>query len=238
MDAPDPTDVTPDPADASEDAPAAHQGTPSDLSGRPGSVSHLRRYVSLRGPNARMWMAVTYFSLVLTVGFLVVAGSLGWEVFTGEATAGSVSLWGSAAVVMAFMGPGSNVIVLRGLPQRITRQGISADSDGVTVLQERKWWFTGEGTFIAWPEIRRIREVTTGARHHEFIEFVLDTHRSETELPSWAETAEGLGLEPAEPDAATQFYVQVPRDHGEKILRMIERTSPLPSVVQRDPLAG
>lgn len=238
MDAPDPMDVPPDPTDVPEGVPAAPQGTPSDLIGRPGSVSHLVRYVSLRGPNARMWMAVAYFSVVLTVGFLLVAGSLGWEVFTGRATAGSLSLWGSAAVVMAFMGPGSNVIVLRGLPQRITRQGISADSDGVTVLQERKWWFTGEGTFIAWSEIRRIREVTTESRRHEFIEFVLDTLRTQVELPSWAETAEGLGLEPAEPGAATQFYVQVPRDHGEKILRMLERTAPLPAVVERDPLAG
>lgn len=238
MNVPDPMDVPPDPTDAPEGVPTGPQGTPSDLIEHPGSVSHLRRYVSLRGPNARMWMAVAYFSAVLTLGFLLVAGSLGREVFTGEATAGSLSLWGSAAVVMAFMGPGSNVIVLRGLPQRITRQGISADSDGVTVLQERKWWFTGEGTFIAWPEIRRVREVTTGSRRHEFIEFVLDTPRTEDELPSWAETAEGLGLEPAEPEAATQFYVQVPRDHGEKILRMLERTSPLPAVVERDPLAG
>ncbi|WP_017616558.1 hypothetical protein [Nocardiopsis salina] len=237
MASPDPTDVPPDPTGAPEGADAAPRGVPSDLTARPGSVSHLRRYVSLRGPNTRMWIAVAYFSALLTVGFLVVLGSLAWEVLAGRATAGSMSLWGSAAVVMAFIGPGSNVVVLRGLPQRITRQGISADSDGITVLQERKWWFHGEGTFIAWPEIRRIREVTAGSRRHTFIEVVLNTHRSDAELPSWAERAERLGLDPADPDTATRFYVQVPRDHGEKILRMVQRTAPLPDFVERDPLA-
>ncbi|WP_150243475.1 hypothetical protein [Nocardiopsis quinghaiensis] len=216
------------------DPPTAPPAPPSDLIQRPGSVSHLRRYVSLRGPNARMWMTAAYFSAALTLGFLLVLGSMLWHVLRGEATVGSVSLWASAALVMLFVGPGSNVFVMRGLPQRITRQGISADSDGVTVLQERKWWFPGEGTFIAWQEIRRIREVHTGGRRLTyFIEFVLDTHRTEAELPNWAEDAEGLGLEAV--DAPTQFYVQVPEELKERILRMVERTAPLPSVVERTP---
>ncbi|MCY9784641.1 hypothetical protein KIK06_12135 [Nocardiopsis sp. EMB25] len=220
--------ASPEPPDASDPA----LGVPSDLTQQPSGVSHLRRYVSLRGPNARMWMTVAYFSAVLTLGFLVVVGSLVWTLVSGDPPIGSVVLWSTAAVVMAFVGPGSNVVVVRGLPQRITRQGISADSDGVTVLQERKWWFPGEGTFIAWPEIRRIREVHVGGRRLTyFIEFVLDTHRTDPELPSWAETAESLALEEA--DAATQFYVQVPEDVKERILRMVERTAPLPSVVER-----
>ncbi|WP_017573020.1 hypothetical protein [Nocardiopsis halotolerans] len=216
------------------DAHAVPQGVPSDLSRTPGSVSHLRRYVSLRGPNTRMWMAVAYFSAILTVGFLVVFGSMLWHVLREESTVGSVALWAFAGLVMLFVGPGSNVVVMRGLPQRITRQGISADSDGITVLQERKWWFPGEGTFIAWPEIRRIREVHTGGRKLTyFVEFVLDTHRTDDELPSWAETADSLGLEAV--DAPTQFYVQVPEDLKEQILRMVERTAPLPSLVERTP---
>ena len=216
------------------DAPAALSGVPSDLNHRPGSVSHLRRYVSLRGPNARMWMTAAYFSAVLTVGFFVVLGSMLWHVLREESTVGSVSLWASAGLVMLFVGPGSNVFLLRGLPQRITRQGISVDSDGVTVLQERKWWFPGEGTFIAWREIRRIREVHIGTRRLTyFIEFVLDTHRTDAELPGWAESADGLGLEAV--DAPTQFYVQVPKDPKEKILKMIELTAPLPSIVERTP---
>ncbi len=222
--------ASPEPADA----PAAPRGVPSDLTRTPESVSHLRRYVSLRGPNTRMWMAAAYFSAALTVGFLVVLGSMLWHVLREETTVGSVALWAFAGLAMLFVGPGSNVFVLRGLPQRITRQGISADSDGVTVLQERKWWFPGEGTFIAWTEIRRIREVHTGGRRLTyFIEFVLDTHRTDAELPSWAETAESLDLEAV--DAPTQFYVQVPADLKEKILRMVERTAPLPSVVERTP---
>ncbi|MEV2277130.1 hypothetical protein AB0I72_16255 [Nocardiopsis sp. NPDC049922] len=220
--------ASPEPSDPG----ATVQGVPSDLTQPPAGVSHLRRYVSLRGPHARMWMAVAYFSAALTLGFLVVVGSLVWYLVSGDYTVGSVVLWGTAAVVMAFLGPGSNVVVVRGLPQRITRQGISADSDGLTVLQERKWWFPGEGTFVAWPEVRRIREVHTGGRRLTyFIEFVLDTHRTGPELPSWAETAESLGLEEA--DAPTQFYVQVPEDVKERILRMIERTAPLPSTVER-----
>lgn len=216
------------------DAPSAPRGIPSDLSQPHTSVSHLRRYVSLRGPNARMWMTAAYFSVALTLGFLVVLSSMLWHVLREEATVGSVSLWAAAGLVMLFVGPGSNLFMMRGLPQRITRQGISADSDGVTVLQERKWWFPGEGTFIAWAEIRRIREVHTGGRRLTyFIEFVLDTHRTEDELPSWAETAESLDLEAV--DAPTQFYVQVPEELKEKILRMVERTAPLPSVVERTP---
>ncbi|WP_116246527.1 hypothetical protein [Nocardiopsis sp. FIRDI 009] len=220
--------ASPEPPDAS--APA--RGVPSDLTRPPSGVSHLRRYVSLRGPNARMWMAVAYFSVALTLGFLVVVGSLVWTLVSGDPPIGSVVLWSTAAVVMAFVGPGSNVVVVRGLPQRITRQGISADSDGLTVLQERKWWFPGEGTFIAWPEVRRIREVHVGGRRLTyFIEFVLDTHRTDPELPTWAESAQSLGLE--EVDAPTQFYVQVPEDVKERILRMVERTAPLPSIVER-----
>lgn len=218
----------------SPDPLTAPPAAPSDLTRPPGSVSHLRRYVSLRGPNTRMWIAAAYFSASLTVGFAVVLGSMLWHVLREESTVGSVSLWASAGLVMLFLGPGSNVFMLRGLPQRITRQGISADSDGVTVLQERKWWFPGEGTFVAWPEIRRIREVHVGGRRLTyFIEFVLDTHRTEAELPVWAESAESLGLEAV--DAPTQFYVQVPGDLKEKILKMVERTAPLPSLVERTP---
>ncbi|WP_017589783.1 hypothetical protein [Nocardiopsis ganjiahuensis] len=215
------------------DASPGSRGVPSDLSQPPASVSHLRRYVSLRGPNARMWMTAAYFSGALTLGFLVVVGSMLWHVLREETTVSSVTLWAFAALVMFFIGPGSNVFLVRGLPQRITRQGISADSDGITVLQERKWWFSGEGTFIAWPEIRRIRELHIGTRRVAyFIEFALDTHRTDPELPSWAETPESLDLE-VDPDAATQFYVQVPRDRKEHILKMVERTAPLPSVVER-----
>ena len=222
MASPEPSEVSP-----------ASQGVPSDLTRPPASVSHLRRYVSLRGPNTRMWMTAAYFSLALTLGFLVVVGSMLWHVVREEATVGSVSLWALAGLVMFFLGPGSNVFLVRGLPQRITRQGISADSDGITVLQERKWWFPGEGTFIAWPEIRRIREVHTGGRRIlYFIEFALDTYRTEAELPGWAENPESLDLE-ADPEAATQFYVQVPREHKEHILRMVERTAPLPAIVER-----
>ncbi|KOX19108.1 hypothetical protein [Nocardiopsis sp. NRRL B-16309] len=218
------------------DDPPVLRGVPSDLTQTSGSVSHLRRYVSLRGPNARMWMAAAYVSGLLTVGFLVVLGSLLWNVLRQDYTVGSVTLWSAAALTMAFVGPGSNIVLLRGLPQRITRQGISADSDGVIVLQERKWWFPGEGTFIAWNEIRRVREDHTGDRRRTyFIEFVLDTYRTDEELPTWAESAESLGLPVV--DAPTQFYVQVPRDHKEKILRMIERTAPLPSIVERSPLS-
>lgn len=218
----------------SPDAPAALSGVPPDPDPRPESVSHLRRYVSLRGPNARMWMTAAYFSAVLTVGFVVVVGSMLWHVSREESTVGSVFLWASAGLVMLFVGPGSNVFLLRGLPQRITRQGISADSDGVTLLQERKWWFPGEGTFIAWREIRRIREVHIGGRRlTHFIEFVLHTHRTDAELPGWAESADGLGLEAV--DAPTQFYVQVPKDPKEKILKMIELTAPSPSIVERTP---
>lgn len=224
--------ASPDP----QGAPSAAQGVPSDLTHPAASVSYLRRYVSLRGPNARMWMTAAYFSAVLTLGFLVVVGSLLWEIFFREYTVGSLSLWGTAGAVMAFLGPGSNIFLVRGLPQRITRQGISADSDGIIVLQERKWWFPGEGTFIAWPELRRVRETHIGGRRVTyFIEFVLDTHRTEAELPSWAETAASLGLDPAEPDAQTQFYVQVPKGPKEKILKMIERTAPLPDLVERTP---
>lgn len=178
-------------------------------------------------------MTAAYFSAALTLGFLLVVGSMLWHVVREEATVGSVSLWALAGLVMFFLGPGSNVFLVRGLPQRITRQGISADSDGITVLQERKWWFPGEGTFIAWPEIRRIREVHTGARRVlYFIEFALETHRTEAELPGWAESPQSLDLE-ADPEAATQFYVQVPREHKEHILRMAERTAPLPAIVER-----
>ncbi|MFY7069167.1 hypothetical protein ACOQFV_25200 [Nocardiopsis changdeensis] len=220
--------ASPDPSDV-----PVTRGVPSDLTHPPTGVSHLRRYVSLRGPNARMWIAVAYFSATLTLGFLVVLGSTFWHVLNDETTVGSVALWVSASLTMMFIGPVSNVFVLRGLPQRITRQGISADSDGVTVLQERKWWFPGEGTFIAWPEIRRIREETVVAhRTTYFIEFSLDTHRTDAELPSWAESAGALGLE-EDPEAATQFYVQVPKDLEEKILRMIENTAPFPGIVQR-----
>ncbi|MFV2197250.1 hypothetical protein [Nocardiopsis sp. LOL_012] len=216
------------------DVPATTHAPPSDLSHRPASVSHLRRYVSLRGPNTRMWIAAAYFSALLTAGFVAVAGSLVWHLTTADHTVGSVALWGAAAVVMAFLGPVGNVFMVRGLPQRITRQGISADSDGITVLQERKWWFPGEGTFVAWPEIRRVREVRVGERRPlYFIEFVLDTHRTDAELPNWAETADGLGLEPEE--APTQFYVQVPSAVKERILRMVEYTAPLPSIVERTP---
>ncbi|MBB6119776.1 hypothetical protein [Nocardiopsis algeriensis] len=223
MSSPDPSDVP------------VVRGAPSDLSQRPGSVSYLRRYVSLRGPSTRMWMAAAYFSAVLTLGFLAVLWSTFRHVLYQESTPGSVTLWVAASLVMMFVGPMSNVYVMRGLPQRITRQGISADSDGITVLQERKWWFPGEGTFIAWPEIRRIREATVVAhRTNHFIEFALDTHRVRAELPSWAESAESLGLE-ADPDAATQFYVQVPKDLKEKILKMVERTAPLPGIVERLP---
>jgi hypothetical protein len=191
--------ASPDPSDV----PVA-RGVPSDLTHPPAGVSHLRRYVSLRGPNARMWIAVGYFSATLTIGFLVVLGSTFWHVLNDETTVGSVALWVSASLTMMFIGPVSNVVVLRGLPQRITRQGISADSDGVTVLQERKWWFPGEGTFIAWPEIRRIREVHTGGRRVTyFIEFALDTTRTDPELPSWAETPESLDLE-ADPEAVVR----------------------------------
>lgn len=215
------------------EVPSASPGAPSDLTRPSTSVSHLRRYVSLRGPNARMWMTAAYFSAALTLGFLLVVGSMLWHVVREEATVGSVSLWALAGLVMFFLGPGSNVFLVRGLPQRITRQGISADSDGITVLQERKWWFPGEGTFIAWPEIRRIREVHTGARRVlYFIEFALETHRTEAELPGWAESPQSLDLE-ADPEAATQFYVQVPREHKEHILRMAERTAPLPAIVER-----
>ncbi|GAA1097717.1 hypothetical protein NE857_22905 [Nocardiopsis exhalans] len=222
MASPEPPDVTP-----------AARGVPSDLTQPPASVSHLRRYVSLRGPNARMWMTAAYFSAGLTLGFLVVVGSMFWHVLREETTVGSVTLWAFAALVMFFIGPGSNVFLVRGLPQRITRQGISADSDGVTVLQERKWWFPGEGTFIAWPEIRRVREVHTGGRRVTyFIEFALDTIRTDPELPSWAETPESLDLE-VDPEAATQFFVQVPRDRKEHILKMVERTAPLPAIVER-----
>ncbi|SHK15187.1 hypothetical protein SAMN05421803_11499 [Nocardiopsis flavescens] len=220
--------ASPDPSDV-----PVTRGVPSDLTHAPAGVSHLRRYVSLRGPNARMWIAVGYFSVILTAGFLVVLASTFLHVINGETTVGSVALWASASLAMMFIGPVSNVFVLRGLPQRITRQGISADSDGVIVLQERKWWFPGEGTFIAWPEIRRVREETVVAhRTTYFIEFSLDTHRTEAELPSWAENAAALGLA-GDPDAATQFYVQVPADLKEKILRMIERTSPFPDIVRR-----
>ncbi|MBR8742775.1 hypothetical protein [Nocardiopsis sp. MG754419] len=221
--------ASPEPADVSSDV----RGVPSDLTRSPASVSHLRRYVSLRGPNTRMWMTAAYFSGALTLGFLVVVGSMLWHVVREDSTVGSVSLWAFAGLVMFFIGPGSNVFLVRGLPQRITRQGISADSDGVIVLQERKWWFPGEGTFIAWEEIRRIREVHTGGRRIlYFIEFALDTHRTDTELPGWAENAESLDLE-GDPEAATQFYVQVPQDRKEHILRMVERTAPLPSIVER-----
>lgn len=221
--------ASPEHSELPSDAP----GLPSDLTGAPGSVSHLRRYVSLRGPNTRMWMTAAYFSVALTLGFLLVVGSMIWHVAKEETTVGSVSLWAFAALMMFFIGPGGNVFLVRGLPQRITRQGISADSDGVTVLQERKWWFPGEGTFIAWPEIHRIREVHTGGRRLlYFIEFALDTHRGESELPSWAESAESLDLE-ADSEAATQFYVQVPQEHKEQILRMFERTAPLPAIVER-----
>lgn len=222
MASPEPPDVTPD-----------ARGVPSDLTQPPASVSHLRRYVSLRGPNARMWMTAAYFSGSLTLGFLLVVGSMVWHVLREESTVGSVTLWAFAALVMFFIGPGSNVFLVRGLPQRITRQGISADSDGVTVLQERKWWFPGEGTFIAWPEVRRIREVHTGGRRVTyFIEFALDTVRTDSELPSWAETPQSLDLE-VDPEAATQFFVQVPRDRKEHILKMVERTAPLPAIVER-----
>lgn len=217
------------------DVSSAPRGLPSDLTQSPNSVSHLRRYVSLRGPNARMWMAAAYFSAALTLGFFAVVGSLLWEIFFTEHTVATLSLWGVATLVMAFIGPGSNIFLVRGLPQRITRQGISADSDGVIVLQERKWWFPGEGTFIAWPEIRRVREVHVGGRRLTyFIGFALDTHRTDEELPSWAENAQALGLE-SDPEAATQFYVQVPQERKENILRMVERTAPLPGVVERMP---
>ena len=217
------------------DLPHAARGVPSDLTQPPASVSHLRRYVSLRGPNARMWMTAAYFSAVLTIGFLLVVGSMFWHVLFEETTVSSVALWAFAGLIMFFIGPGSNVFLVRGLPQRITRQGISADSDGITVLQERKWWFPGEGTFIAWPEFRRIREVHTGGRRVTyFIEFALDTHRTDAELPGWAETAESLDLE-VDPDAATHFYVQVPRNRKEHILKMVERTAPLPNIVERTP---
>jgi len=180
-------------------------------------------------------MTAAYFSAVLTLGFFAVVGSLLWEVFVSDHTVGALSLWGSAALVMAFIGPGSNIFLVRGLPQRITRQGVSADSDGIIVLQERKWWFPGEGTFIAWPEIRRVREVHVGGRRLTyFLEFALDTHRTDAELPSWAENAQALGLE-SDPEAVTQFYVQVPQERKEHILRMVERTAPLPDIVERMP---
>lgn len=217
------------------DLPPASRGVPSDLTQRPASVSHLRRYVSLRGPNARMWMTAAYFSAALTLGFVLVVGSMFWHVLLEETTVSSVALWAFAGLIMFFIGPGSNIFLVRGLPQRITRQGISADSDGITVLQERKWWFPGEGTFIAWQEFRRIREVHTGGRRVTyFIEFALDTPRTEAELPGWAETAESLDLE-VDPDAATHFYVQVPRNRKEHILKMVERTAPLPNIVERTP---
>lgn len=73
---------------------------------------------------------------------------------------------------------------------------------------------------------------TGGRKILYFIEFALDTHRTDAELPGWAESPESLDLE-ADPDAATQFYVQVPSEHKEHILRMVERTAPLPAIVER-----
>src|SRR5699024_12423091 len=112
------------------DASPAPRGVPSDLTQSSNSVSHLRRYVSLRGPNARMWMTAAYFSAVLTLGVFAAVGSPLWEVFVSDHTVGALSLWGSAAPVMAFIGPGSNIFLARGLPQPITRHADSTDSHG------------------------------------------------------------------------------------------------------------
>src|SRR5699024_7750839 len=173
------------------DVSPAPRGVPSDLTQSSNSVSHLRRYVSLSGPNARMWMTAAYFSALLTQGLLAIVSTLLWEDYASFQPVDALSLCVSVALFIADIGSGSNSFLVRGLPQRITRQGVSADSDGIIVLQERKWWFPGEGTFIAWPEIRRVREVHVGGRRLTyFLEFALDTHRTDAELPSWAENAQ------------------------------------------------
>ncbi|MBB4935285.1 hypothetical protein F4561_006179 [Lipingzhangella halophila] len=114
-----------------------------------------------------------------------------------EITGGTVFLLGSL---------GGTVWAVCVAPRTFTRQGVSADASGITLVQDSALWFAGRTVHIPWPEVRSIVPdvVVTGSgdkrKTHAVVELMLRSPDWVSRVPSWASVfGQEVGRSPASP---------------------------------------
>ncbi|MDA2812191.1 hypothetical protein O4J56_16215 [Nocardiopsis sp. RSe5-2] len=127
-------------------------------------------WMDLRGRTSdfKGWLVAAVFCAYITVGMAVLPVALPllseapltgfWD------AAGFFGLFAALFAVFAVL----TTLLARGLPRRAARQGVRVDAEGITLVQERKWWFPGVEIPLPWSAISGVRadsqRRTDGAR--------------------------------------------------------------------------
>ncbi|WP_017570739.1 hypothetical protein [Nocardiopsis halotolerans] len=113
-------------------------------------------WVDMRGQGSLGWAVAAGLCVFLTIGATVLTA-----VTAATQTLGA-AVW--TLLLALFLGLLSWPLV-RMAPRHSTRQGISVDDTGITLVQEPRWWFPGRAAHIPWSRVLRAsrdRSVQTG----------------------------------------------------------------------------
>ncbi|MDA8370114.1 MAG: hypothetical protein M0026_09605 [Nocardiopsaceae bacterium] len=169
------------PAEPAQGSPQRDARPPSAPETTPGP-SH---WVSMRWQGALGWAVATGLCVYLTVGLTVVAIVIAVVATdTGEIGASPVML--ALALLCGLL----SWPLVRMAPRYSTRQGVSADSTGITLVQEPKRWFSDRTAHIPWPQVRHISQDVATPSGNRDLKYIIDIELRApfrgTELPTWA----------------------------------------------------
>jgi hypothetical protein len=111
-------------------------------------------------------------------------------------------------------------------PRMLTRQGIVADSAGLLLFQDAKWWFGGRSLHVPWSalaEVRDHRPAGPGARGG----LVLHLHdlAPGAKAPGWAMIVPAGGMPPEKEEQSdrARLFLTLPASGRDELSRVIER---------------
>jgi hypothetical protein len=111
-------------------------------------------------------------------------------------------------------------------PRMLARQGIVADSAGLLLFQDAKWWFGGRSLHVPWSalaEVRDHRPAGLGARGGLVLH--LYDLAPGAKAPGWAMIVPAGGLPPEKEEQSDQarLFLTLPASGGDELSRVIER---------------
>ncbi|MDA2804265.1 hypothetical protein [Nocardiopsis suaedae] len=100
----------------------------------------------------------------------------------------AVGFYGMFALLFAVFAV-ITALLTRGLPRRTTRQGVRIDAEGITLVQERKWWFRGIEIPFPWRAVSGVRpDSRTRSEGPRDLVVAIDLHGDAppARFPGWA----------------------------------------------------
>lgn len=175
--------------DLARRAQTGEEQLPSSVTQRaPRAMPGHPNWVDMRWQGVKGWIVAVALCGYLAVGLAVVAVVVG--VTVGDLVP-TLSLGGLAIAQGLITWP-----VARMGPRYSTKQGLLADGDGITLVQEPKRWFTGRSVHIPWSQVREIGQDVVvasngnGQSARYFIDIRLRDPLRDVQVPTWTEPAE------------------------------------------------